>query len=434
MRRWIWLATLIACPAAAKDALVIGVAQFPASMNPYISSQTVQYYAIGFGLRPDHRIRHGGQPDLPAVHRRADAGERPGAQVEDLRDGMQGLAVTIKLKPDLVWGDGVPVTARDVAFTWKLGSDPAAGFSEQLHLGTGALGRRGRRPHRRAAPRPARCVTYQLWDYLLPEHIEGPVAGRGQVAARLHQPHRLQRRADHAGAVERPLPHQRLHVRQRVELTPEPVLGRQEAGHQARGDAPVDNTAALQANLLSGDVDMTPSGIGITTDQAVALEKDHPGSSGSSTGPACRYERIDVQPSNNPLLADIRVRKALLLALDRKTLIDRLFSGHATLALSWINAVEPRYTTDVATYPYDPAQARALLREAGYTPGPDGVCRNAAGDRLSFEFATTSGNRIRELSQQVMQDWWNSEVAPISWTVCGLGSYVSASAVCVLAS
>ena len=31
-----------------------------------------------------------------------------------------------------------------------------------------------------------------------------------------------------------------------------------------------------------------------------------------------------------------------------------------------------------------------------------------AGDRLSFEFATTSGNRVCELSQQVMQDWWKS--------------------------
>jgi len=32
----------------------------------------------------------------------------------------------------------------------------------------------------------------------------------------------------------------------------------------------------------------------------------------------------------------------------------------------------------------------------------DGICRNAAGDRLSFEFSTTAGNRLRELQQQVV--------------------------------
>ena len=38
--------------AEAKDSLVIGVAQFPASLHPYISAQTVQYFTIGFALRP----------------------------------------------------------------------------------------------------------------------------------------------------------------------------------------------------------------------------------------------------------------------------------------------------------------------------------------------------------------------------------------------
>ena len=49
-----------------------------------------------------------------------------------------------------------------------------------------------------------------------------------------------------------------------------------------------------------------------------------------------------------------------------------------------------------------------MLAEAGFKPGPDGVGVNAAGQKLSFDFATTSGNRIRELSQAVMQNQWKA--------------------------
>ena len=51
-------------------------------------------------------------------------------------------------------------------------------------------------------------------------------------------------------------------------------------------------------------------------------------------------------------------------------------------------------------------EARALLAEAGWHLAPDGICRNAAGQRLSLEFTTSTGVRARELQQQVMQSQW----------------------------
>jgi peptide/nickel transport system substrate-binding protein len=62
----------------------------------------------------------------------------------------------------------------------------------------------------------------------------------------------------------------------------------------------------------------------------------------------------------------------------------------------------------VPTYPYDPAKARTLLDSAGWKPGSDGIRQNAKGERLSLEFVTTSGNRVRELTQQVMQSQWKT--------------------------
>ena len=66
------------------------------------------------------------------------------------------------------------------------------------------------------------------------------------------------------------------------------------------------------------------------------------------------------------------------------------------------------------TYGHDPAKAKALLTEAGWTPGADGICRNAAGQRLSLEFATTSGNRLRELTQQILQNQWKASCIEVT--------------------
>jgi peptide/nickel transport system substrate-binding protein len=62
----------------------------------------------------------------------------------------------------------------------------------------------------------------------------------------------------------------------------------------------------------------------------------------------------------------------------------------------------------VKKYPHDAKEAAALLDAAGWTPGPDGVRRNAKGDRLSFELMTTAGERIRELVEQVLQSQWKA--------------------------
>jgi peptide/nickel transport system substrate-binding protein len=160
--------------------------------------------------------------------------------------------------------------------------------------------------------------------------------------------------------------------------------------------------------LLSGDVDMVPGeGIGLTIDQAVALQKRHPGRFTYVFKPSLTYEHIDLQ-KDNPILADLRVRQALLLALDRQTLVQKLFEGKQPVATSWVNPLDPNYTADVRTYGYDPATAKALLAAAGWQPAAGGICRNAAGEPLSIQLSTTAGNRLRELVEGVLQSQWKA--------------------------
>ena len=61
------------------------------------------------------------------------------------------------------------------------------------------------------------------------------------------------------------------------------------------------------------------------------------------------------------------------------------------------------YSPAARTYGYDPAAARKLLDEAGFSDIRGGFRHNARGERLSIELTTTAGNRIRELVAQVIQ-------------------------------
>ena len=102
------------------------------------------------------------------------------------------------------------------------------------------------------------------------------------------------------------------------------------------------------------------------------------------------------------------MRRALLAAIDRQTLVTRLFEGLQPVAATWVNPLHPMHDKDVQAARYDLPAAKRMLADAGWTPGPDGICRNAAGQRLSVEFGTTAGNRLRELQQQVLQNQWKA--------------------------
>lgn len=70
-------------------------------------------------------------------------------------------------------------------------------------------------------------------------------------------------------------------------------------------------------------------------------------------------------------LQDVRVRRALSMALDREGLATKLRLGQAIPAYSMLNIGGPGYDPDYKCNPYDPAKARELLKEAGYEGGLD---------------------------------------------------------------
>jgi peptide/nickel transport system substrate-binding protein len=391
---------------AAGDQLTIGVAQFPASLNPYIDSLLVKSYVVGFAIRQitaydaDWKNSCLICAELPTLTNGL-------AKIEDRPDGTKGMAVTIKLKPGLRWGDGEKVTARDLAFTWKLAMDPKTGFSNN-------------HPWNRASAVDVVDETtavlhlnkvlasYNEWDQILPEHIEGPVYEKSKADGDYIKQTTFVRAPTTPGLYNGPYLVTGYQSGAQIVLEPNPHWSGTKPGFKRIVIKLIENTAALQANLLSGDVDMIAGeGVGLTIDQVIELRKQQPDRFTYIFRPSLNYEHIDLK-KENPILSDLRVRQALVHAADRKTLTERLFQGLQPVADTWVNPLNAYYSQEIENYPYDLAKAKALLAEAGWKPGPDGICRNDKGERLSLEFSTTAGNRLRELQQQVLQSNWKA--------------------------
>lgn len=114
-------------------------------------------------------------------------------------------------------------------------------------------------------------------------------------------------------------------------------------------------------------------------------------------------------PLNNdhPVLADKNVRQAMMHALDRQRIIDDLWGGAATVATANLSPASTFHNPNVKLYEYDPEKAVALLEEAGWVMGDDGV-RVKDDVRCSFVCATIIGDQARrpiaEFAQQAFQE------------------------------
>ena len=105
----------------------------------------------------------------------------------------------------------------------------------------------------------------------------------------------------------------------------------------------------------------------------------------------------------NPLFADKRVRQAITYAVDREEIIRGVLLGLGKPATGPIKPGTWAYNENVKPYPYDPARAKALLAEAGWTErNGDGVLtRN--GMPFAFEILTNQGNEVRAKCAEIVQ-------------------------------
>ena len=141
------------------------------------------------------------------------------------------------------------------------------------------------------------------------------------------------------------------------------------------------------ADLRAGRADLVR---GLTPDDAEALKNER--DVAMLSVPTERVAYLFVNPAAGPT-KDIRVRRAIALAIDRDTLISALQQGYAKPVREVLTPANFGYTDDVPAWPYDPDAARKLIAEAG-----------AKGATVQFLTSPVYDRRLNEAVQQMLAD------------------------------
>ena len=102
-------------------------------------------------------------------------------------------------------------------------------------------------------------------------------------------------------------------------------------------------------------------------------------------------QSVFIQTANIP---DVRVRQALVYAVDRQKIVDELLKGHGEVVEGFLSSASPYYDETITPLGYDPEKAKALLEEAGW----DGS--------QTLRFFVNSGDGTFVNAAQVMVAQW----------------------------
>jgi peptide/nickel transport system substrate-binding protein len=306
-----------------------------------------------------------------------------------------GRMVTWKLKPSVMWSDGQPFTSKDVVFTYKVIMDPANPINRAQYQVVDAV---------TAVDDTTVRVTYkslfsayrQHFSAILPEHVFG---GSTSVDKK-----DFSRQPIGTG----PFKFNSWSSGESLVFDRNPLFRQQGEPYLDQLIFKITPTAAASIQAFkAGEVDIVWSlGVGdIPALQAISDASFTPAPSpqvevlrlntscpnGSQQGdPACSH----------PILGDLRVRQAMDLAIDKKSMVDQLLGGR-TVAAGSILAIGP-WAADLPPTEYSPSKAGQMLTDAGWIPGPDGI-RIKDGMRAHLDLVVLAGDQTRELTQQVVE-------------------------------
>ncbi len=299
-----------------------------------------------------------------------------------------GTVITMHLRKDLKWSDNVALTAEDFIFTWQMAVSPkntvATTYPYDMISNV-------------EAPDPQTVVVTfsepfapwlaNLWHGILPAHILSPIfASQGTI--------------DSADWIKKPT----------VGCGPY-IFAEWESGSFARfvrndnywgTPAKIDeifirfvpDDASQVAALKAGDADMGTfvaySDVPNLQDAGLKIVIEPNGYN------EFMFFTLNAQ-KNNPGLQDVRVRKAIALAINRDGINRDLHFGLTKTPASFWDAMPYYNNPPLTPYPYDPTQAKTLLDQAGWIDTNGDGIREKDGVNLEITHATT----IREDRQDV---------------------------------
>jgi len=308
--------------------------------------------------------------------------------VTSWKHSSDGLTWTYKVRTDVTWQDGVPLTAKDIAFTYEfMVKNSVSAFSNYFPFTTSVTAPDDTTVIWKTT-KPTMAPQFPPWVYILPEHIWGhfdlkqaqnyqhiPVIGsgpfqlvewkKGQFWKFQYNPHYWQ------GA---PWIHTVIFQK-------------------------FDNSEAMVTALKNGDIDYAEN---IPADLFETLQHA-PGITAHNPTPPTTFSQMSFnmvpngQPSPtckncgdstaHPALQDPVVRKAVEMAIDKQGLIDKVLRGFGTPGTTIVPpAFNPWHVDPTDPIPFDIAGANQLLDQAGYKDTDGDGIRNMPGGGQDLTF------------------------------------------------
>ncbi|MEO3416913.1 peptide ABC transporter substrate-binding protein [Roseovarius sp. CAU 1744] len=381
--------------------------QAPSIMNPYLSGGTKDMEAASLVIEPLARYDEGGNlvpwlaEEVPTVGN--------GGVSEDL------TAITWVLKEGLKWSDGSPVTSEDVKFTWEYCTAEGGGCAQaEKYIDVTSVDT----PDDRTI-----VVTFGVpkpFPYGPFVGGQAPIIQKAQFADCLGPKAPECTEANFYPIGTGPFTVTDFRPNDVIQLTAnenyrdpaKPAF--QTILFKGGGDA----MAAGRAVLETGEFDYAWN-LQLAPDVLKNMEAAGKGKIVSTFGTL--VERIMINFTNpdpalgdergtvahpHPILTDKAVRQALSMAIDRELLVEIGYGDAGRVTCNVLPAPEIYASTaNESCKVQDIAGANALLDEAGWVRGADGV-RAKDGKRLSLLYQTST-NAVRQDFQALIKQWWS---------------------------
>jgi len=391
------LVALAVAPSASADdkkILTIGVTQDIDSANPFTGLSSVAYEVF--------------QMEYPTLtqYSAADFSIVPGV-ADSWQESPDHKTWTFKIHPGLKWSDGVPMTAKDVAYTFNR---ILKGEYEKTNYGSYVANMTKVEAVDDSTvvftvdkPTP---VMDHMYVFILPEHVwskidekavtnyknEGtpssPTVGSGpftMLERKVGQYVRMQANPNWRDG-QRP-----------VDEIVFKIFQNADAMGQALKKGEIDFAEGLETNVWN-----TLKGVeGITT---VAASPASFSELAFNTGAAL----ADGKPigDGNPLLKDKALRQALAYSIDKQNIVAKVLGGEGIAGSTVIPPLYTQWHADPANpFPYDPEKSKSLLDAAGYKVGSDGVRVDAQGNRLSFRLLFRTDNPLSPKAAEFLKGY-----------------------------
>jgi peptide/nickel transport system substrate-binding protein len=379
--------------------------QAPSILNPYLSSGTKDIESSSLVIEPLGRFDEKGNlvpylaAEIPTVEN--------GGVSADL------TSITWKLKEGLLWSDGTPVTSADVVFTAEYCMHPEGGCAQAAKFeGVKSV---------EAIDDLTVKVTFSEPK---PYPYQAFMGGQSPIIQKAQFQDCLGAKAPECTTANfGPIGTGPFRV---TEFRPNDVISL-EANPNYRDPAKPafatmtfkgggDAAAAGRAVLETGEFDYAWN-LQLAPDVLAKMAAAGKGKAISAFGSL--VERIEMNMTDpdpalgeersttkhpHPILSNMRVRKALSMAIDRHLLVEIGYGQAGRPTCNLVPAPEIYASDNTECFQQDIEGAKALLEEAGWTPGPDGV-RVKDGKRLKLLYQT-SVNAVRQDFQALIKQWW----------------------------